>query len=447
MAVLTSGTEMYSWVSDLFPICRSLTGDGNRATLDYLQKLLPGLVVHEVPSGTKAFDWIVPDEWNIRDAFIADLRGRRLVDFKQNNLHVVGYSVPVNTTMTRDELEPYLHCLTEQPDAIPYVTGYYNREWGFCLTHRQYSELGDGPFRVVIDSTLRPGSLSYGEFILPGEEQQEVLLSSYICHPSMANNELSGPAVLAALGRWLADQPRRRFTYRLYFGPETIGTIVYLSRHLAHLQDNVIAGFLLTCVGDERAWSYLASRTGTTLADRVARHSLSRRHPEFKSYDFRSRGSDERQYCSPLVDLPVCLIMRSKFGTFPEYHTSLDNLDLVSASGLEGSFEVYRSIVEVLEMNDLYVTTTPCEPQLSRRGLYSGLSKRGSGAEAAPLLDILAYADGSRDLIDMAEWLGQDIEVCHLAAQQLVQTGLLQRLHTSEAMRPDLAFRPAGVVG
>jgi aminopeptidase-like protein len=431
--ITPTGEEMYRWVGDLFPICRSLTGDGNRHTLAYLQKLLPDLVVHEVPSGTKVFDWVVPDEWNIRDAFIADLDGRRLVDFKQNNLHVVGYSVPIDATMTREELEPHLHSLPEQPDAIPYVTGYYNREWGFCLSRRQHDALGAGPFRVVIDSTLRPGSLSYGELVLPGDEPQEVLLSSYICHPSMANNELSGPAVLTALGRWLSAQPRRRLTYRLYFGPETIGAITYLNRHLAHLQRHVTAGFVLTCVGDERAWSYLASRTATTLADKVARHVLSRRHPDFVSYDFRARGSDERQYCSPLVDLPVCLVMRSKFGTYPEYHTSLDNLDLVSAAGLAGSFEVYRAIIEALEMNEVYVATSPCEPQLSRHGLYPGLSKRGSGMEAAPLLDLLAYTDGRRDLIDLADWLDRDVAVCHAAAQQLVEAGLMRRLHAPEA--------------
>jgi aminopeptidase-like protein len=420
------GVEMHGWAKDLFPICRSLTGDGVRETLAYLGRLVPNLTVHEVPSGTQAFDWTVPDEWNIRGAYIEDEHGNRIVDFARNNLHVVGYSTPVDEWMTLAELQPHLHSLPEQPGAIPYVTSYYVRRWGFCLPHAQRESLPDGRYHVVIDSTLAPGSLTYGEVILPGAEKKEVLLSTYICHPSMANNELSGPVVTSALARWIASMPERRFTYRIVFVPETIGAIVYISRHLEELRKNVVAGYVVTCVGDDRAYSLLRSRAANSIADRAAKLVLDRYAPDHVEYSYLDRGSDERQYCSPGVDLPVASIMRTRYNSYPEYHTSLDDLTLVTPTGLEGGFVALSKTIRLIEHNHVYQTTTPCEPQLGKRGLYPTLSTRGAGYAVRAMTNVLAYSDGTRDLVNLASFIGISADEAIETADKLVSAGLLR---------------------
>ena len=426
---MITGEKMHKWAADLFNINRSITGPGVRETLVFLSNLIKGLQIKSVASGTKVFDWTVPDEWEIREAFIEDKYGNRIVDFKNNNLHIVGYSVAVDQYMELDELQKYLHSLPEQSDAIPYVTSYYSKSWGFCLTHNQRESLESGKYRVYIDSTISPGVLNYGELIIPGDSKEEVLLSTYICHPSMANNELSGPVVTAALSQWLLSLKKRRYTYRIIFIPETIGSITYLSKNLDYMKENVIAGFVITCIGDNRTYSFLPSRKGGTLADRAALHCLKNSVKKFNEYSYLDRGSDERQYCSPGVDLPVCSIMRSKYDTYPEYHTSLDNLSFISPEGLKGGYDILKKTIRIIEVNDYYKNIFYCEPQLGKRGLYPNLSiKGGSADDLKNLMNLLAYADGEIDLIDLANIINMDIIDLHPIVEKLIDSELIEKV-------------------
>ncbi|MBF0159422.1 MAG: DUF4910 domain-containing protein [Magnetococcales bacterium] len=416
---------MHQLATELFPICRSITGDGVRQTLQILQQYLPQLTRHEIPSGTRCFDWIIPPEWNIRDAYMVTPDGRSIARFQDSNLHVVNYSIPVDTTLSLDELRPHLHTLPNQPDAIPYITSYYQPYWGFCLSHNEYLSLQPGQYWVHIDSTLVPGSLTYGEWLLPGEQQEEIFLSTYICHPSLGNNELSGPVVTTWLARWLASLPRRRYSYRVVFIPETIGAIVYLSRHLEQLRRRVVAGFNITCIGDERGWSYLPSRQGDTLADRVARHVLHHLYPDFTRYSFLDRGSDERQYCSPGVDLPVVSVMRSKYGCYPEYHTSKDDLTLITPKGLHEGYRALQHCLDALEHNHVLQTTTIGEPQLGRRGLRPTLSTGPIDSFYRNVSHLLAFADGRTDLLQIADTLQQPLWSLEPLVDRLLEEQLL----------------------
>lgn len=422
---IPDGTEMYRWLRDLFPICRSISGKGVRETLVYLKGIIPQLEIKSVPSGTKAFDWEVPDEWLINEAYVEDENGNKVIDFKNNTLHVVSYSEPVNCKIHLNELQRNLHSIPDLPSAIPYVTSYYKKTWGFCLCENQRKQLKSGEYRVFIDSSLHPGVLNFGELIIPGKKEEEIFLSTYICHPSMANNELSGPVVATALAKWVLNLPDRNYTYRIVFIPETIGSIVYLSQNLRDLKKNVVAGFNITCVGDDLCYSYLPSRAGNTLSDRVAQHVLMHLAPDFKKYSYLDRGSDERQYCSPGVDLPIASIMRSKYHEYPEYHTSLDDLSFVSPSGLQGSFDALSKAIAAIEFNPRPRTTVLCEPQLGKRGLYPTLSSKRSSQTVKAMMNLIAYSDGTMSLLEIAEVIGEPVWEIAPIFKTLDASGLL----------------------
>ena len=419
------GNAMYALAERLFPICRSLTGSGVRETLHILQEHMPQLTLHEVPTGTQVFDWVVPKEWNIRGGYLETEAGDRILDFADTNLHIMGYSTPVDAWMTREELLAHVYVLDDQPDVIPYVTSYYKERFGFCMTKTMRDRLPEGRYHAVIDSTLADGSLTYGELILPGETPDEILLTTYVCHPSMADNELSGPCVATALAQWLSTLSRRRYTYRILFVPETIGSIAYISRHLPQLQAHVKAGFVLTCEGDDKAFSYIPTKRGGTLADRAALNVLRSFAPDFDAYTFLQRGSDERQYNAAGVNLPVCSVCRSKYHNFPEYHTSADNLSFISPAGLQGALDVHRHILQALEYNRRYCMTCCCEPQLGKRGLYPTVSQKGSTNAVRDLMDFIAYADGTEDLIAISDRIGVPVERLIPIIDTLMQHGLL----------------------
>jgi aminopeptidase-like protein len=419
------GSEMHALAGELFPICRSLTGEGVRRTLEILRKHLP-LTATEVPSGTPVFDWVVPNEWNIRDAWIANEQGERVVDFQTNNLHVVSYSTPVRARMALADLKAHLHSLPEHPEWIPYRTTYYKEGWGFCLSQRQLEQLADGFYDVCIDSTLAPGHLTIGECYLPGESEEEVLLSAHVCHPSLANDNLSGISLAVALATRLQER-RRRYSYRFLFIPGTIGSITWLALNEA-LTRHIKHGLVLTCLGDAGSLTYKRSRRGSAEIDRAAAHVLSTSGEPHRIIDFFPYGYDERQYCSPGFDLAVGCFMRSQHGTFPEYHTSADDLSFIRPEQLAHSFERVWDVLEVLENNRAYVNTNPrCEPRLGKRGLYGGVGGTRHGAfDELGLLWVLNQSDGTHDLLAIAERAGMRFCEIERAAAALRSCGLLE---------------------
>ena len=420
-----AGLRMYELAGRLFPICRSITGDGFRRSLDMIRQEVPGIEVFEVPSGTQVFDWTVPKEWNIRGGWIRTQKGDTVIDFRDCNLHVLGYSLPIHRVVTREELLAHVYTQPEQPDWIPYVTSYYKERWGFCMSERQKERLTDEAYEVCIDSTLEDGSLTYGELILPGETADEIFFSTYLCHPSMANNELSGPCVQTELIRYVSRLPRRRYTYRFVFIPETIGSITYLSRHLEAMQQHVKAGFVLSCVGDDRTYSFVSTKYADTLADRVLENVLRFHYPQYIRYSFMKRASDERQYGSAGVDLPVCAFCRSKYHEYPEYHTSADNMELICPEGLQGSLEVMVKVVNALEHNAYYQMTCKCEPQLGKRGLYPTISQKGTYSDVRAMQHFTAYADGRNDLIGISNILDIPVDVLIPIKDKLMEHHLL----------------------
>ena len=422
----TIGENIYSIAERIFPICRSITGEGVRKTLNILSEYASGMEIYNIPSGTQVFDWIVPKEWVIREAYIEDEDGRTILDLKNNNLHVMGYSAPIDKWASRDELLQYIYTQPDQPEVIPYVTSYYKERYGFCMSQNQKDSLPDGKYHMVIDSELVKGNLTYGEIIIPGKKQDEIFLSTYVCHPSMANNECSGPALAIALADYLWKKENREYTYRIIFIPETIGAITYLSRNLDWMKEHVKAGFVLSCVGDNNDYSIVESRYGNTLADKALKNILqSKTEGRYSRYSFLKRGSDERQYNAPGVDLPVVAFCRSKYGEYPEYHTSADNLSVISPEGLEGAYDVMTKVIEALDVNDKYKVTVLCEPQLGKRGLYPTISQKGSYDEVAAMTNVIAYADGKNDLFDISNIIGIPVDELVPIIQRLKDNGLI----------------------
>jgi len=435
-ASVLDGEGMHALARRLWPLHRSITGDGTRQTLRIIKEILPGLIIHEIPSGTQVFDWTIPDEWSIRSASLTNPDGDVVVDYADGNLSIMGYSIPVDVAVDLEELQEHLHSIPEQPNAIPYVTSYYNSRWGFCLTEDLRCELQPGEYRACIDSTLTPGSLTYGELILPGESTDEIFISTYVCHPSMANNELSGPMVAVALATYIAALPRHHYSYRFAFTPESIGAIAYADRNLDALRGNVVAAINLSCIGDDRAFTYLASRNGNLRIDRTAKRII-RTRDNVREYSYLGRGSDERHYAAPGVDLPMISLMRSRYADYPEYHTSLDDLDnVVTPTGLQGGFDLVREVLDSMEAEPVLVTTVRGEPQLGKRGLYHTLQKKSTPEDVMLRTNILAYADGHHTISDMAELFDTPLPILREMVDELIDHGLLYEQHETVKQNP-----------
>lgn len=415
----------------LFPITRSLTGNGVKKTLNIIQKEFPKLKIKKFKSGTKVFDWNIPEEWNVTDAYVIDKYNNRIIDFKKNNLHLVGYSIPIKKTLQKKELLKNLYFLKNQPKAIPYITSYYKRIWGFCISYNEYKILDkryslNDKFKVVINSNLnKKGNLNYGELILKGKSKKEILISTYICHPSMANNELSGPIVSMGLINYFKNKKLNK-TLRFVFIPETIGSISYLSKNLKYLKENVIGGYNLSCIGDERQHSCMFSKYQNSPSDEAVIEAYkSLKIKNYKIYSFLKRGSDERQYNSPGIDLKISSIFRTKYGEYPEYHTSLDNFNIVTLKGCVGGFNVARKSIEIL-LERIYPTfKIMCEPQMSKRGLYPTLSTKDKTKENKNFRNFLQYADGTNSLEKISNLIKLDLNYVKKIYKILLKNNLI----------------------
>lgn len=419
------GHAAYKLVEELYPICRSITGNGVRQTLEIINRQIP-LRTIEIPTGQTAFDWSVPKEWNIKDAWIKTKSGEKIVDFQKSNLHVLNYSVPVNTIVTLDELKAHLFTLPDHPDWIPYRTSYYNENWGFCIPHSLFEQLTDESYEVFIDSTLTEGHLTFGEYYIKGETLDEVLISCHICHPSLCNDNLAGIAMATSLARNISNR-QMRYSYRFLFIPGTIGSITWLSLNESHVK-RIKHGLVVACVGDSGHFHYKKSRKGNAEIDRMAENVLRNSGYMYELIDFFPFGYDERQYCSPGFNLPIGCLMRTPHGEYPEYHTSADNLDLVKPQYIQESFEIYLSIIQCLEANKVYINQQPkCEPQLGKRGLYNAIGgEYDSKTMQMVLLWVLNLSDGDHSLLDISEQSGFKFEIISYISDILISNGLLK---------------------
>lgn len=422
---MKQGENMMRLAEQLWPIGRSLSGQGVRDTLELLAKQLPNIDMKYFKSGEKVSDWVIPKEWNVSQAYIVDPDGRKMCDYSLNNLHLMGYSIPVNEKLSLEDLQPHLFSLEDQPDAIPYVTSYYKENWGFCLRHDERKNLKEGLYQVLIESSLDDGQLDYAELVIKGKSTREILFSTYICHPSMANNELSGPVLAAELAKSIL--PINNFySYRFLFIPETIGSIAYISKNIGSLRENLLAGFVLTCVGDDRTFSYVPSRMGNTVADKVALEVIRSQNLSYQHYSWKDRGSDERQFSAPGVDLPVCSVMRSKYGEYAEYHTSLDTLgEVVTKQGLQGSFDFYSQLIFQLEGLRFPKISTLGEPQLGKRGLYPNTPIKGAYEDVSMMMDVISYMDGKTSTYEIASLVGASLESVEKITQNLERERLV----------------------
>lgn len=429
--------QLEEYFDRLWPINRSLSGNGNRESFRILSELVD-LDIREIPSGTKCFDWEIPAEWNAKEAWIKNSKGEKIVDFNRNNLHLLGYSEPVKGSFSYDELKEHIYTLSEQPDVVPYVTSYYKRRWGFCMSHDSFVELDKNEtYKVFIDSSLdEKGSMTIGEAVIEGSSEKEILFSTYVCHPSMANNELSGPLVTAFLYNRIKKIKNPKYTYRFVFVPETIGSIYYLSEKGEHFRKNLEGGFILTCIGDDGAFTYKKSRKGDALPDKVAKMILEQTEQKFNLMDFFPSGSDERQYCSPGFDLPIGVMMRTMYGTYPEYHTSADDKNFISFEAMEESVEKLYQFVEILELNQVYWNTLPyCEPQLGKRGLFPTLGTKNPGEFIKTMMWILNLSDGFHDLISISEKSGLPFSQLIPVLKKLKENGILS-LNREDVIKP-----------
>ena len=424
--------KLYNLGKKIFRINRSITGNGVRETLKHIKKELKNLKIFEIKSGTKVYDWKVPPEWNVKKAYIEDKNKKKIIDIKNNNLHLVGYSIPLKIYLKKKELLSRIHTLKNQPAAIPYVTSYYNKYWGFCASYnfiqkikKNYSD--NDKFFIKIESNFKKkGSLTYGELLIPGHSKQEILISTYICHPQMANNELSGPMVSIALAKYFKNKVNEK-SLRFIFIPETIGSITYLKKNIDKIKKNIIGGYVLSCIGDERSYSFMPTKYGNSISDIAAKKAFKKLNIKYKQYSFLKRGSDERQFNSPGIDLPVASILRSKYGEYPEYHTSLDNFKLVTKKGLNGGFKVAREAIKIIMKDIIPVSRFLCEPKLQKKKLFESLSTGSITTDSSKILDFLQYADGKNNIEEISRYIKRSLSSTYDVYKLLLKNKLLKK--------------------